>query len=49
MIDDLRIFGEWKNNLRLKINFMSSNDSDGCKFMHSKGGFALRFLHIDTY
>lgn len=36
MIDNFRAYGEWENHLSIKINFLSSRDSDEKRLMHSK-------------
>ena len=36
MINDVKIQGEWKIELTMEINFMSSKDSNETRTMHTK-------------
>ena len=48
MIDDLRTSGDWKIHLKMKINFMSSKDSDEKRLMHSKRNKIETMIGVDT-
>ena len=48
MIDDKRRIGEWKTQLLMKINFISSKNSSETRDIHSKSDNVEIMMGVDT-